>query len=485
MFHVFIIDDNQSALGWLENVILKKGYQTSIFSNIEEAMACSQSERAEVVLMNSKMIQNNNGPSLQQLHSLPSIPEVIVLAENGSIEEAENAIEQGAWDYIVNPKTPQAIISALAQAFKFRQKKQPAHSTKKLKINFPGIVGKSAQLKSCLDTLSKASHSDANVLITGETGTGKELFASALHENSNRCRRSFVVVDCAALPKTLVESTLFGHEKGSFTGATQKQSGLIRQADGGTLFLDEVGELSLSLQKRFLRVLEERQFRMIGGKEEIKSNFRLVAATNRDLDAMVAQKQFREDLLFRLRTFGIKIPPIRTRKRDIEPLVLYCLSQCRKKKNPACEKSVSRDYFKALRKYDWPGNVRELFHAVERSLASAEQHTTLYPYHLPVYIRIAIAKASLPQSLARKESLEELNGVQLQEPTTIVHAIDVRQNLQVEREKVLRKAEDMYLRELLLATEGNISEAIETSGLSRSRFYQLLKDYDIRPAAIK
>ena len=179
----------------------------------------------------------------------------------------------------------------------------------------------------CLDLVAQAAKSDANVLITGETGTGKELFALAIHNNSRRARNSFVVVDCAALPKNLVESVLFGHEKGAFTSADRAQEGLIRQADGGTLFLDEVGELSPSVQKSFLRVLQERRFRPVGGKEEIKSNFRLIAASNRDLNDLVQRKQFREDLLFRLRTLTIELPPLRERLEDIKELAQHYIAR--------------------------------------------------------------------------------------------------------------------------------------------------------------
>jgi two-component system NtrC family response regulator len=485
MTHVLIIDANHTESGSLLNIIQQKGYQASMVDNLPDAIQYSKNQGVDVVLMNSTMLKHKNGAVFQQLHTLSSAPEVIVMAENGSSEEAEDAINHGAWDYIIKSRSPQAIISSLAEVFKYRELLPQLQLQKQQEIKAPNIIGQSSMLKACLATLMKAAQGDANVLITGETGTGKELFATALHENSKRHKCNFVVVDCAALPETLVESALFGHEKGAFTGATQKQCGLIKQADGGTLFLDEVGELPLSLQKTFLRVLEERQFRMVGGKDEVKSNFRLVAATNQDLNAMVAKGTFRGDLLFRLRTFGIQLPPLRSRMSDIGSLVQFSVARYQKN-NPACEKSVSKVYLKALSKYTWPGNVRELYHAVERSLAAAQQHSTLYPYHLPVYIRIAIAKASLPHSITVEESLPEQKGVlPLEEPTTIVHSINARQNLQKVREEVLRKTEEVYFRNLFSVTGGNIAQAIATSGLSRSRFYQLLKDNGLNPSALK
>ena len=210
-----------------------------------------------------------------------------------------------------------------------------------------GIVGASPRLGACLDTLAQAAGSDANVLITGETGTGKELFAWAIHKNSSRAGRSFVVVDCAALPETLVESTLFGHLRGAFTGADKPRDGLIKQADGGTLFLDEIGELSPSIQKAFLRVLQEKRFRPVGGGQEVSSDFRLIAATNRRLDDMARSGAFREDLLFRIRTLVLELPPLRDTKEDLRDLVVhYVVKFCEQYGVPM--KSFSPEFHEVL-----------------------------------------------------------------------------------------------------------------------------------------
>lgn len=503
MAHVLIIDEKQDDCSLLHSLMLKKGYQSSIVKNLQEAMSFSLKQDIDVVLMDSIILQGQNSEHLQQLQASPSAPEVIIMSEKGCAEEAESAIRHGAWDYIVSSGSPQDIINPLSQVLRYRQKKgQAANPEKHVEIKAPGIIGNSVRLKVCLDSLMQAAHSDTNVLITGETGTGKELFSTALHQNSGRHNKNFVVVDCAALPETLVESTLFGHEKGSFTGANQKHYGLIKQADGGTLFLDEVGELPLAVQKTFLRVLEERRFRLVGGQSEVKSNFRLVAATNQNLEQMVERGTFREDLLFRLRTFSLQLPPLRDRLEDIVPLVKYFVAN-RKKDNQMFKKIISNDFLAALRQYHWPGNVRELFHAVERSLAAAQDHTTLYPYHLPIHIRIGIAKSLLPQAAEaqpqppavaaaaaptapqpapapappppRVADQQEAPG----EARTIHYTFNARQRLQRVREEVLAKTEEIYLKELLTVTERNISQAIQTSGLSRSRLYQLLKDYNI------
>jgi len=483
--HILIIDNNQVYSSRLRELIQKKGHRATMALNLQTAVRYFQEQDVDVVLMNSAVLQGKYEAFLQQLQKTSPAPEMVIISEKGSAEEAETAIKHGAWDYIVKSGSPQAIITTLSKVISYREKKQhQSKSNKQIEIMTPGIVGNSVRLQSCLATLLQAAQSDANVLITGETGTGKELFATALHENSRRRQGNFVVVDCAALPENLVESTLFGHEKGSFTGATQKQSGLIKQADGGTLFLDEVGELPLSMQKAFLRVLEDRQFRPVGGKSEVKSNFRLVAATNQNLEVMVKQGSFREDLLFRLRTFNLQLPSLRSRLVDITPLVKYFVSQ-RQKNSPMFNKRISSDFLAAIHKYHWPGNVRELFHAVERALSAAQEHTSLYPYHLPTHIRVEITKASLPRFTDNSAvSLpEEKEGDHKCAPM-VIHTIDTGHNLQQVREEVLAKTEEIYLKGLLAATGGDIARSIEISGLSRSRLYQLLKDHRIRPATL-
>jgi two-component system NtrC family response regulator len=276
------------------------------------------------------------------------------------------------------------------------------------------------------------------------------------------------VVDCTALPENLVESVLFGHVKGAFTGADRDQDGLIAQADGGTLFLDEVGELPLEIQKRFLRVLQEKRFRRVGGKRERQSEFRLIAATNRDLDEMVERGRFREDLLFRLRALTIELPPLRNRREDIKPLALHHITAL-------CDqygtdtKGFSPDFFDVLAAYDWPGNVRELNQAMEQALASAGPEPVLFPKDLPTEIRVSLARKSVGEpssaiggTYGDLESLEEL-------PT-----------IQQLRDGVIADAEERYLRELLARSGGEIEECCRISGLSRSRLYSLLKKHDIR-----
>jgi DNA-binding NtrC family response regulator len=275
----------------------------------------------------------------------------------------------------------------------------------------------------------------------------------------------FVVVDCAALPENLVESTLFGHERGAFTGADRRQDGLIRQADGGTLFLDEIGELPLAVQKSFLRVVQERRFRPVGSEHEVTSNFRLIAATNRDLDAMVASWDFRQDLLFRIRTISVRVPPLRERTGDVRLLTDHFLKRAIARDN-GTEKECSPDFRDMLEKYQWPGNVRELSNAVENALARSGEERTLLPRHLPMDIRVHMARQTLSanaDTAAADTTLDASNFPLFKDF----------------REQVVGELEQKYLRDLFQTARGNVQQACTLSGLSRARLYALLKKHGL------
>ncbi len=327
------------------------------------------------------------------------------------------------------------------------------------------IIGSSSRLKNCLETVAQAAECDANILLVGETGTGKELFARAIHNSSARKSGPLAVVDCTSLPKNLVESLLFGHAKGSFTSAADPQEGLIRQAHTGTLFLDEVGELPLSLQKVFLRVLEEHRFRPVGGEHEIESDFRLVAATNRNLDDMVKKGQFRADLLFRLKSYFIELPPLRERADDVLELACHYLEQLCSKYH-ITEKQFSSDFLKMLTHYHWPGNVRELVNALEHALFAARYETRLFAKHLPNHIRTHVMKNSLRRPAISRPDLSQSFMRELP-------------NLHDFREDIFCQAETHYLHDLMALSNKDINAACHLSGLSRSRLYALLKKHDI------
>jgi len=337
-----------------------------------------------------------------------------------------------------------------------------AHNTED---RFGEIVGSSKQLSDCLSSLLEAAATDASVLLCGETGTGKELFARAIHQNSLRAHGNFVAVDCTVLPETIVGSLLFGHEKGSFTGADKTCEGLIRQAHRGTLFLDEVGELSPTLQKAFLRVLQEHRFRPIGNNVEVDSDFRLVAATNRDLPQSVARGQFRQDLLYRLQSYLIELPPLRSRTDDIQPLANYYVDLLCKRYG-FCSKQLTPEFIQTLSLYPWPGNIRELINTLEQALFMAQQETTLFPKHLPQKIRIQVAKSAL-----KSHSIN--TGIP---PAYTANTLPCLQDF---RTGVFNLAEKQYLASLVQYAGQNISHACQLSGLSRSRLYSLLKKHQV------
>jgi len=322
-------------------------------------------------------------------------------------------------------------------------------------------------MRECLDLVARTASSEMSVLLSGETGTGKELFATAIHRNSARSAGSFVVVDCAALPETLIESVLFGHVKGAFTGADKAHQGLVKQAAGGTLFLDEIGDLPFSVQKAFLRVLQEKCFRPVGSQTEDESNFRLIAATNRDLDQMALSGRFRKDLLFRIRSMIIQLPPLRERVRDIRELAMFYMARFCDRYGMGT-KGFSPEFIEALCAYGWPGNVRELVNTMENVLATAGDDPVLFPKHLPTSMRVELARASLKSDRDRdKES-----GKAERPPETKERYKDFK-------ERTTTEAEKQYLINLMSRVQWDIREACRHSDLSRPRLYALLKKHGI------
>jgi two-component system NtrC family response regulator len=297
-------------------------------------------------------------------------------------------------------------------------------------------------------------------LLTGATGTGKELFAQAIHENSSRSSENFVVVDCAALPETLIESTLFGHVKGAFTNADSASDGLIKHAHKGTLFLDEVGELPLSIQKTFLRLLQEHEYRPVGSSKHLYSDFRVVAATNRDLKECVSKGLFRADLLFRLQAYTIELPLLKDRMEDLRDIVLHCVAKLCNKYGLKI-KGVAADFIEALMVYDWPGNVRELYQVIEQVFTDPELGSTCYAIHLPTKFRVLLARAGV-KSTAGPTAFSERD-----EPSLLIW------------DEHKKQCEHDYLLRLRVLSEGNVTEASRLSKISRTRLYQLISKHGI------
>lgn len=331
-------------------------------------------------------------------------------------------------------------------------------------------------MRACLDQIARSAAADSNVLITGETGTGKELFARSIHRNSSRADRCFVVVDYTVLPENLVESILFGHVKGAFTSAGEGGRGLVSQADGGTLFLDEVGELPMRVQKSLLRVLQERVYRPVGSIQELKSDFRLVSATNRNLDRMVEKGEFRQDLLFRLRTFQIELPPLRMRREDIGELTRrYVDELC--EKHGLREKEVSRDFIRVLESYIWPGNVRELISTLEQAILSDPDNPVLYPMQLQPSIRVSHVQSSFAE---KNEDGGEEAGPGMAALPELPGSPDEFPGLKAFRHDVVERAEKQYICRLLQVVGDDMVRAVEISGMSRARLYALSKKYGIK-----
>jgi two-component system NtrC family response regulator len=442
------------------------GHRTDISATVKDARQKLLSHDYDVIFLDVRLPDGIGLDILPLMKEMNSAPEVIIITGHGDTDSAELAMKSGVWDFIQKPCSMSSMRLVLTRALQYREKK--GLSTKPpVLLKIDKKVGSSLQLRSCFDLVAQAAQSDINVLITGETGTGKELFARAIHDNSLRAGRDFVVVDCAAMPENLVESMLFGHEKGAFTGADRAREGLIKMAHGGTLFLDEIGELPTLIQKSFLRVLQEHRFRPIGSNREEQSDFRLIAATNRKLDKMVANGNFRTDLMYRIQALTIELPPLRERNEDIKELTVHYLRKFCEGYGVAM-KGIAPEFFDALTAYEWSGNVRELINVIDTAVCSSLHEPTLYPKHLPIYMRVKLTHATL----------KETEGFDVAD-VQAGRKIGTFTTLSSFREDILYETEKQYLSELLDHTRNDVQEACRISGLSRSRLYALLKKYDL------
>ena len=463
MSHVLIIDDDPLFCDMLSALSRELGHEPVAAFNLREGLQKKKQGPFDAVLLDVNLPDGNGLSIIPAIRTWQGGPEVVIITGAGTRDGAELAIKNGAWDYLEKTASFNDMALALGRVIQYHQQKKAQNPLMVLKRG--GIIGEAPQLRACLELAAQAASSHANTLIYGETGTGKELFARAIHANSQRAPKSFVVVDCASLPETLVEGALFGHKKGAYTGADSSREGLIKQADGGTLFLDEIGELSLASQRAFLRVLQERCFRPLGSSELIRSDFRVIAATNRVLESDVAKGAFRNDLFFRLKTIAIELPPLRDRASDIKDILFHHLHKF-------CEryglgvKGLSPEFLEALLAYSWPGNVRELVNTTEHALARAGAEPTLYPKHLPDDIRITLAQESL-----RSPALRAIPAAEpFHEPLPAWNDYKERQ---------LSQTEKQYIEKLMRQSRGDIARAMAISGLSRSRIYQIKKKHGL------
>ncbi|WP_028326146.1 sigma-54-dependent transcriptional regulator [Desulfatirhabdium butyrativorans] len=466
MEQILIIDDNELVCQTLAQLIGRMGMQASWETTLAKGMESARCGRYDVVFLDIHLPDGNGLNIIQELRSMELPPEIIIITGFSDENGAEIAIQSGAWDYIEKNTSLQNMQLSLSRAIQYR--KQKMEKALRVALRRDAIIGKSPPMAACIDQAAQAANCDSPVLISGETGTGKELFARVIHENSRQAAANFVVVDCSALPENLVESILFGHQKGAFTGAVANRDGLILQAHRGTLFLDEIGELPLGIQKNFLRVLQEKRFRPLGGKKECFSDFRLISATNRDLAEMVRQGLFRQDLYYRICALHIQLPPLRERRQDIPALTFHRLERASAlMKQPP--HGTAPDFLEALAAFGWPGNVRELFNVIDSVLAAASDEPVLFATHLPPAIRTNAIKHKLMTA-------KVLNNPAMANPSKIQPTGEPQEPLPPFK-TYLDEAKARYLERLIGQCGANVGEACRLSGLSRAYLYQLLQKF--------
>jgi DNA-binding NtrC family response regulator len=367
---ILVVDDEPLQRDILKTILEVEGYETHTASSGEEALSIIKKFHPDVVLTDLKMEGMDGIEFMESVPVEPFPPSVIIITAHGTISSAVDAVKKGAFDYLTKPLDKDTILFTVRRGLeRVSLLKENIHLQRELfdKFKIEGIVGKSERMQRAMEIVRKVAPSGATVLIRGESGTGKELVARAIHYNSNRRMRPFTALNCAAIPENLVESELFGYEPGAFTGAIARKEGLFELTNGGTLFLDEIGDLPLPLQSKLLRVFQDREIRRIGGKDTIKVDVRIIAATNKDLEKEVAEGKFREDIYYRLKVVTIALPPLRERSGDIPELVNYFMKKYNEEFGKRT-KSVEPAAMKALSEYKWPGNIRQMESVIERAV---------------------------------------------------------------------------------------------------------------------
>ena len=377
---ILIIDDDTEIRYSLDRVLSSRQYRVISASSGEEGIVKAESESPEVVFLDNRMAGMGGIETLQHLRTAAPHAMTILMTAFGTTQTAIEAMKYGAFDYIVKPFDVKKVLSLTERAIAAHTDLVKAKDAYTPLLNSDdyqeGIVGQSEPMQDVFKVIGQVAASDVTVMITGESGTGKELIARAIWQHSHRSNRPYQAVNCAAIPENLIESELFGHEKGSFTGATQQRAGKFELCHGGTLFLDEIGDMALPTQTKILRALQEGEIQRVGGNEPIKVDVRVIAATNKDLEKMIAEKEFREDLYYRLNVMRIRLPALRERSEDIPALVDFMIQRMQKKRKTRV-RQVSSEALTLLRRYPWPGNVRELENVIQRAAVIAKGDTIL------------------------------------------------------------------------------------------------------------
>jgi two-component system response regulator HydG len=443
-----VVDDEQSMCELLEADLQLRDYQVSWYTSADEGLAALESSPFDVVLTDLKMPGTDGIQFCRRIvANRPDIP-VIVMTAFGSMESAIAAIRAGAYDFVTKPIEMDVLALALQRAVRHRQLQEQVRVLSEAvdrSAKFDELLGASTVMQRLFDQLARIADSEASVLIIGESGTGKELVARSIHRQSRRRAGTFVAVNCAALPEPLLESELFGHAKGAFTDARAERSGLLSQADGGTLLLDEIGDMPLSMQPKLLRALEERRYRPVGGNTEIAFDARILASTNRDLEAAVEENRFREDLFYRIDVIQVEVPPLRSRGSDILLLAQHFLDHfaVRSRKQVA---GITEPVAEKLLAYRWPGNVRELRNVIERAVA------------LTRYDKLGVD--DLPEKIRDYRSSQVFIGGE--DPSELVP---------------LEEIERRYILHVLKSVDDNKASAARTLGLDRKTLYRKLRQY--------
>lgn len=447
---ILVVDDDENLLELLRIRLESAGYAVTALAIDEKAIDEVKSRSFDLAILDLQLTKWDGISLMQQLHEInPELP-VIILTAYGSIESAVDAMQKGAFNYLTKPFDPQELLFQIKRALENRMLNSEIKRLKGLlgeQFDFSNIVAKSEKMKVVLEQISHIAKTDSSVYLHGESGTGKELIAKTIHLASPRKDRPFIAINCAAIPENLLESELFGHEKGAFTGAVQSTKGLFTQAHTGTIFLDEIGDMSLILQAKFLRVLQERQFYSVGGKKPIEVDVRVIVATNKDLQNEVREGRFRDDLYYRIHVIPVNLPPLRERKEDILPLTDIFVKEFSAQMGKGV-KGLTPEAIQKLMQYDWPGNIRELKNTIEYAIAMT-QHDIISEKYVLQGKELPLSGALKPLSEARAEF------------------------------------DKNYLMHLLGISGGNVTKAAKMAGKYRADFYNLIKKYGIDLSSYK
>jgi DNA-binding NtrC family response regulator len=458
---ILIVDDEESIRSSLCGLLSKSGYGVSAVEDGYKAIEKIKQEEWDLVLVDLKMPGINGLETLKELQKIKSDIVVIIMTAYATVDSAVQAMKSGAYDYIPKPFSSDELCLRVERALEKRRLiKENIYLRDEIsdRSKFHNIIGKNKTMQEVFKLIGKVAPTDSTVLIRGQSGTGKELIARAIHQNSFRKDKKFIAVDCGALPETLLESELFGHVKGSFTDAVVTKRGLLEVADGGTFFLDEVGDLSMGIQSKLLRVLQEKEFRPVGGIKNVKVDIRLIAATNKDLEKMIKDERFREDLYYRLNIVPIYLPSLKERKEDIPLLVQHFLESYNKRRNKNI-KGISPEAMNILMDFDWPGNVRELENIIERLVIMTDSEI-IEAEHIPAHIQGKRVCFNIPTAQTN---------------------IELKTLKQQIRSQAVENVEKSFVINALKKTDWNISKAARIVGMKRQNFQKLMNKYNIKP----